>query len=108
MKRLGTLTTFAVLVAASAMLAAEHTRDSLDAIRRAVAEQKAVLVDVRERQEWDAGHLCDAVLLPLSNLSAGIDPAAVAGYIPRDKVVYCHCAIGGRSLQAADILRRYG
>lgn len=108
MKGLGKLAIFAVLGVAGSMLAAEHTRDSLDVIKWALAEQKAVLVDVRERQEWESGHLRDAVLLPLSNLTAGVDAAALARYIPRDRVVYCHCAVGGRSLQAADILRKYG
>jgi phage shock protein E len=108
MKGLGKLATLAVLATASALLAAEHTRDSLDAVKKAVAEQKAVLVDVRERQEWEAGHLRDARLLPLSDLSAGVDAAALGRYLPRDKAVYCHCAVGGRSLEAADILRKFG
>jgi phage shock protein E len=108
MKGLGKLAAVVVLTTAGGLLAAEHTHDSLDAVKMALTEQKAVLVDVRERPEWEAGHLRDARLLPLSNLSAGVDPTALARSLPRDKVVYCHCASGRRCLQAADVLRKYG
>ena len=78
--------------------------DSLDDIRKAVAEGKAVLVDVREQGEWDAGHLAGAVLVPLSELSK--DGAVVPASIPKDKPVYLYCRSGGRSLKAAGILQQ--
>ena len=31
-----------------------------------------------------------------------------ARYLPRDKVVYCHCEAGGRTRPAADLLARHG
>ena len=37
--------------------AAEHTKDSLDTVKKAVTDNKAVLLDVREKAEWDRGHL---------------------------------------------------
>ena len=58
-----------LLLAGSAMIvsAQEHTKDSLDTVKKALAAKKAVLLDVREKSEWDAGHLKDARLLPLKD-----------------------------------------
>ena len=88
--------------------AAEHTKDPLDAVKKSIADGKAVLVDVREQGEWDDGHLKDAKFMPLSKLKAGIKPDDAAKIIPKDKIVYCHCAAGVRSLKAADELRKLG
>ena len=49
----------------STLSAQEHTKDSLDTIKARLVDKKAVLIDVREQLEWDAGHLKDAKLLPL-------------------------------------------
>ena len=54
--------------------AADHTKDTTDVVKKAVADDKAVLLDVREKSEWDDGHLEDAKLLPLSVLRAGAKP----------------------------------
>jgi rhodanese-related sulfurtransferase len=87
---------------------AEHTRDSLDTVRQAVAEQKAVIIDVREPEEWQEGHLSGARLLPLSALEKGVTPQDLAGMLPKDKIIYCHCLMGGRCVEAAEILRPLG
>lgn len=88
--------------------AQEHTKDSLDAVKKAVAERKAVLIDVREKQEWDKGRLKDAQLLPLSKLKEDVLPKEVQMILTKDKIAYLHCAAGGRCLQAAEILRKQG
>ena len=44
-----------------------HNR-SLDTVKKSVADGKAVLVDVRETDEWKDGHLKDAKHLALSDL----------------------------------------
>jgi rhodanese-related sulfurtransferase len=87
---------------------AEHTKDTVETIKKAVADDKAVLLDVREKSEWDDGHLKDAKLLPLSALKAGAKVEDVAKILPKDKIVYCHCASGIRSLKAADALQKLG
>ena len=51
-----------------------HTKDTLDMVKKALAENKAVLIDVREKSEWDQGHLQGAKLLPLSSLKDGALP----------------------------------
>jgi rhodanese-related sulfurtransferase len=104
----GCLTLVAICSGFLACQAAEHTKDELDAVKNAVRQKKAVLVDVREKAEWKAGHIEGAVCLPLSELRAGIDPRELARILPKDKIVYAHCASGRRCLLAADILKGQG
>ena len=92
------LTGFAMVASAQ-----EHTKDSVATVKKALEAKKAVLMDVREKQEWDRGHLRDATLLPLSSLK---DESKVA--LPKDKPIYLHCASGVRCLKAAEILRKQG
>lgn len=92
---------------ASPGLAADHTKDSLDTVKKAIADNKAVLLDVREKAEWDDGHLRDAKWMPLSALR-GAKADDLARALPKDKVIYCHCASGRRCLNAADILKKNG
>lgn len=61
---------------------------------------EAVLLDVREPQEWAAGHAPRAGHLPLGLLT----PAAV----PQDRPVIAVCRSGNRSGKAADILAAAG
>lgn len=108
-KILAVLTSLSFLIALSAgVQSAEITKDSLRTVQKKVAEKKAILVDVRERSEWDEGHVKGAVFLPLSDLKAGIDPKALAKKLPKDKLIYTHCVVGKRSLTAGNILEKFG
>ena len=91
-----------------AVQAADHTKDKPDEVKKAVADGKAVLLDVREKSEWDRGHLKDAKHLPLSYLQEAPKTEDVAKVVPKDKIVYCHCASGVRCLKAADALKKLG
>ena len=97
-----------VLGAASGTAVAEHTKDSLDVVKQAVAQQKAVIIDVREQDEWQQGHLAGAGLLPLSVLERGMPPQELAKILPKDKVIYCYCLAGGRCEEAAAMLKPLG
>jgi rhodanese-related sulfurtransferase len=97
-----------VLMLAPTTFAAEHTADTLALVKRSLAEEKAVLVDVREKEEWEDGHLSDALLLPLSALAKGASKNDLARVLPKGKVVYLHCAAGGRCLKAATLLKKQG
>lgn len=87
-----------------AATAAEHTKDSLDKIRELVAAKKAVLVDVRENAEWNAGHIEGAKLIPLSTLKSGVTEKQLRELLPEDKILYLYCAGGVRCLEAAKVL----
>jgi rhodanese-related sulfurtransferase len=61
-----------------------------------------VILDVREDDEWQAGHIEGAVHIPLSDLPARA--AEVSGAAQ----VLCVCKVGGRSARATMLLRRSG
>lgn len=100
----------AVVAAAAAgpVSAAGHTKDPLPTVQQAVTGGQAVLIDVREPDEWAEGHIAGAKLVPLSTLEQGVDPARLAQLLPKDKIIYCHCLAGGRCLEAAAILAPLG
>lgn len=106
------LSALLLVTAAAAAQEIEHTKDSLDAIKAALAKKEAVLVDVREKGEWDRGHLEGAVLLPLSWIKAeskGDKFAEQVGEkVPEKKILYLHCRSGGRVLSATPLLKKAG
>ncbi len=61
---------------------------------------EAVLLDVREPQEWAAGHAPQAVHLPLGLLAPGA--------VERDRPIIAACRSGNRSGKAADALAAAG
>ncbi len=95
-----------ILLGSTAM--AQHTTDTLDQVKSGLTEKRAVLIDVRELDEWNEGHLQAATLLPLSELKLGIKSEDLAKRLPQDKIIYCHCRSGGRVLPAAEILKAQG
>jgi rhodanese-related sulfurtransferase len=100
------------LVLAGHAAAVEYTRDSLNKVRKNLADGKAVLIDVRELGEWKQGHLADAKLVPLSELRKMSQDAQVRDSIverlPQDKIIYCHCASGVRVITATQLLDKQG
>ena len=88
--------------------AAELTNDPLPTVQENLATHKAVLVDVREPEEWKEGHVEGAISLPLSSLKKGVDSSALEQQVPKDKIVYTHCVMGVRALRAAKILEELG
>lgn len=65
-------------------------------------EDQAILLDVREESEWEAGHAPMATLIPLAELPDHLDE------LPRDRLIICACRSGGRSLRAATFLLEQG
>lgn len=65
--------------------------------------QGAVLVDVREQDEYDEEHIPGAQFLPLSELQARYE-----GELPKDKDLLLQCRSGGRSGKATEFLRAQG
>jgi rhodanese-related sulfurtransferase len=88
--------------------AADHTKDTPADVKKAVADGIAVLIDVREVGEWKDGHLQGAKHLALSEIRKGIPPERLKALLPEGKIVYLHCAAGGRCLKAADLLKAAG
>ncbi|MGP7816217.1 rhodanese-like domain-containing protein [Niallia sp. 01092] len=64
--------------------------------------RKAQLIDVREPNEFEAGHILGARNIPLSQLKMR------KGELRPDKPVYLYCQNGLRSGRAAEFLHRKG
>lgn len=62
----------------------------------------AALLDVREADEWNAGHAPGARHLPMSELTARI------GEVPADDPLYVVCRSGGRSARVVQYLAAQG
>lgn len=60
----------------------------------------AVLLDVRERWEWQAGHAPRARHIPLAQLGTRV------GELPQGRAVVVVCRSGNRSARAAALLAR--
>jgi phage shock protein E len=86
----------------------ENTKDSLKTVMKNVTEEKAVLVDVREKKEWDEGHIEGSIFLPLSALKEGVSKEQLAKKLPKDRILYTFCVVGKRAITAGSILEKYG
>ena len=69
---------------------------------RELVENNAFIVDVREKDEYDKGHLINAINIPLSELRSRVNE------IPKDRPVYLHCRTGQRSYYAVMALQGLG
>ncbi len=67
-------------------------------------EKKAVIVDVREDQEWDETHIPGAIHIPLNQLPARL--AELESY--KNSPIIAQCQSGRRSAQAAYTLTAAG
>jgi len=76
----------------------------LEQVKHDIENKKAILIDVREQNEWDKSHLSSAKLVPLSSLDEGEIPSD----LPNDKILYLYCQRGGRAKIASNILNEEG
>jgi len=85
----------------SNLLNGDFRQVNIDKVRELV-EKGSTVIDVRERYEYERGHIKGAINIPLSELRDRI------GEIPRDKPVYLHCRTGQRSYNATLALQNMG
>jgi rhodanese-related sulfurtransferase len=76
--------------------------DAVPGVMSAALPAGAFLLDVREDDEWAAGHAPDAVHVRLGELGARV------AELPRDREVYVMCRSGTRSAYAAQALGGVG
>jgi len=85
----------------SNLLNGDFKQINIDSVRGLV-ESGAHIVDVRERYEYEGGHIKGALNIPLSEFRNRISE------IPKDKPVYLHCRTGQRSYNAVMALQNMG
>ena len=72
--------------------------------KRMDAGEKLTLVDVREDNEWNKGHIAGAV-----HLGKGIIERDIEGMVPnKEQEIILYCGGGFRSALAADALKKMG
>jgi rhodanese-related sulfurtransferase len=69
---------------------------------RDVGTTEALLLDVREPDEFARGHVAGAVNLPLSQLRARWNE------LPRQREIWISCGVGQRAYFATRFLRQHG
>jgi len=85
----------------------QQVRQNIDEVRPSDAVGRAdepVFLDVRERDEWEEGHIPGAVWIPRGNLEGRVEQA-----LPdRERPIVVYCAGGSRSAFATRTLQELG
>jgi phage shock protein E len=68
----------------------------------AMVREGAIIVDVRSKGEYSAGHIKDSINIPLDQLSNQLDR------LDKDKTIITCCASGMRSASAKSLLLSSG
>lgn len=76
--------------------------DQLPSVAAANVPEDGFLLDVRESDEWRAGHAPGAVHIPIGELNVR------AAEVPSDRDVYVICRSGARSAQAVAAFNNAG
>jgi hydroxyacylglutathione hydrolase len=77
-------------------------RTTVAELDRLLAEDAAILIDIRNPGELEAGTIPGAIHIPLPQLRARLD------LVPTDRPIVVHCAGGWRSSVAASLMRAHG
>lgn len=72
------------------------------AVSADAAPANALYLDVREHDEWQAGHIDGAHHIPLGELLVRLKE------LPQSREIVCVCRVGARSAQATVFLNRHG
>ena len=75
-------------------------QDVRDAIQRG---EDVAVIDVREPNEWNLGHVPGALHVP-----RGVLESSIESRVPREKRVVLYCASGNRSALAAESIAQMG
>ena len=88
---------------------------SIPQVEAAEVPTDALLLDVREDDEWTAGHAEGALHIPmgqvvqrLDEVTERVNASAEAGAPEADSRVYVVCRVGGRSAQVTQYLLQQG
>jgi rhodanese-related sulfurtransferase len=77
---------------------------SIDEFEKMRKQKDAVVLDVRSREEYEAGHIPGSVNLPIN--AKDFDERVKK--LDKDKTYLVHCAVGGRSARASAKMHEAG
>lgn len=78
-----------------------------EAIDMMAGETGFIILDVRTQQEYEGGHIPDAVCIPNETIPAS-GAETVSGLPDKDQTIFVYCRSGNRSKQAAAKLAQLG
>jgi rhodanese-related sulfurtransferase len=78
------------------------TRPQIPEVAALAVTDDMFVLDVREPDEWTAGHVSCAVHVPMMEVPSRCDE------VPRDRDVVVVCRVGGRSAQVVAYLQAHG
>ena len=87
---------------AGGLLRGEHPQIDVESATAPSTIGNGYLIDVRTPEEFAAGHLPNAVNIPVDELRSRLDE------LPRDREVVAYCQVGQRGYLATRILRQHG
>lgn len=91
--------------ASNASSESDYQQISQEEAKEMMDTQDVIILDVREQDEYDSGHIPGAVLLPVGT----IDEETAAEVIPeKDSTVLVYCRSGNRSKTASSALAELG
>ena len=98
---------FALLLSFTGCKAAESTYQQItqQEAKAMMDTQEVIVLDVREQDEFEAGHIPGAVLLPVGSITQDAAAAVIPGL---DSKVLVYCRSGNRSKKAAQALADLG
>lgn len=80
-------------------ITAEEAKEMMDTL------DDEMILDVREQDEYDAGHIPGAILLPVGRIDAETAESIIS---EKDTTVLVYCRSGNRSKKASDALAALG
>ncbi|MFP4009587.1 MAG: FAD-dependent oxidoreductase [Spirulinaceae cyanobacterium] len=81
-------------------IAANHLRGDAPVVQWDEADwDRGLLLDVREKGEFEAGHVSGAINIPLGQLRSRLDE------LPQDRDIYVYCQVGQRAYYGTRALR---
>lgn len=87
---------------AGGLLRGDHPQIDVETVLSAPAGEKPFLLDVRTPKEYAAGHIPEAVNIPVDDLRSRLDE------LPRDRKIAAYCQVGQRGYLATRILLQAG
>ena len=87
---------------AGGLLRGEHPQIDVETANGAPTTQDRYLVDVRTPEEFTAGHIPEAINIPVDELRSRLDE------LPKDREIAAYCQVGQRGYLATRILRQKG
>lgn len=79
-------------------ITAQEAKDMMD------SDKEIVIIDVRELEEYQEGHIRDSILLPLGTIESNAEKVLQDKEVP----ILVYCRSGNRSAKASKILNELG